>query len=294
MTRRPRSARARDGHAALPVPGSDVIDSMSCFRACRHTLPRRGAFSGTGRGGPKIRGRELVESRLIADSATVVPSQPFTAGLLLKMAPGWHTYWQFAGDAGIPTELKWKLPPGWKAGPIQWPIPLKLNEPGDIQIFGYHDEVLLMMQLTPPEKIASSSVHLAAAANWLVCEKNLHPGSANLQLDLPVGPQPPPANTDLFAKYRDRLPRSLPSSAGSAFHWERTAKAFRLTITDKSLAREASVDFFPLPQGSTILGHVRREQTNDGRLSFLFPSTPHRRMCSRSMACSWRAITPFR
>ena len=59
------------------------------------------------------------------------------------MVPGWHTYWQFPGDAGIPTEIKWKLPPGWKAGPIQWPIPLKLNEPGDIQIYGYHDEVLL-------------------------------------------------------------------------------------------------------------------------------------------------------
>ena len=46
------------------------------------------------------------------------------------MVPGWHTYWKFPGDAGIPTELKWKLPPGWKVGEIQWPIPLKLSEPG--------------------------------------------------------------------------------------------------------------------------------------------------------------------
>jgi thiol:disulfide interchange protein DsbD len=45
-------------------------------------------------------------------------------------------------DAGIPTDIKWELPEGWRVGGIQWPIPLKLQEPGDIQIYGYHDEVL--------------------------------------------------------------------------------------------------------------------------------------------------------
>jgi thiol:disulfide interchange protein DsbD len=43
------------------------------------------------------------------------------------------------GDAGIPTDIKWELPEGWRVGGIQWPIPLKLQEPGDIQIYGYHD-----------------------------------------------------------------------------------------------------------------------------------------------------------
>ncbi len=131
--------------------------------------------------GQKFQGRELVEAKLLADTTAVVPGQPFTAGLLLKMAPGWHTYWQFPGDAGIPTEIKWNLPPGWKAGPIQWPIPLKLNEPGDIQVFGYHDEVLLMMQLTPPPKIDGEfRATFAAAADWLVCEKICMPGNANV------------------------------------------------------------------------------------------------------------------
>jgi len=64
----------------------------------------------------KYQGRELVEARLLADVAAVAPGQPFTAGLLLEMVPGWHTYWQFPGDAGIPTEIKWQLPPGWSWG----------------------------------------------------------------------------------------------------------------------------------------------------------------------------------
>ena len=216
--------------------------------------------------GQVFQGRRLVEAKLVADTDKIVPSQPFTAGLFLKMAPGWHTYWQFAGDAGIPTEVKWNLPAGWKGGPIQWPIPLKLDEPGDIQIFGYHDEVLLMMQLMPPDKIATSSVHLAAAVNWLVCEKICIPGNADVQLDLPIGEKSTPANADLFTKYRARLPQPLPTSAQSLLQWKREAKDFRLTIADKSLSGLSSVDFFPLPDSSTILGHVRRDQSSDGSL----------------------------
>jgi thiol:disulfide interchange protein DsbD len=216
-------------------------------------------------------GRQLVEAKLVADTATVTPGQPFTAGLLLKMAPGWHTYWQFPGDAGIPTEIKWNLPPGWKVGPMQWPIPLKLTEPGDIQIYGYHDEVLLMMQLTPPLKITTPAVKLAAAADWLVCEKICIPGNANVQLELPVGGESTPANQELFSKFRDRLPRSLPPSASAAVHWSRQPNELRLTIADRSLAQASGVDFFPLPVAPTITGHPRREQTADGSVVFVIP-----------------------
>ncbi|MEO8043767.1 MAG: protein-disulfide reductase DsbD domain-containing protein, partial [Spartobacteria bacterium] len=219
----------------------------------------------------KFDGRELVTAQLVAETATVVPGQPFTAGLHLKIVRDWHTYWQFAGDAGISTEIKWKLPDGWKAGPIQWPVPLKLNEPGEIQIYGYHDDVLLMVQLTPPPKIETPSVHLAATADWLVCEKICIPGSGEVQLDLPVGSQTTPANQELFTKFRDQLPRALPDAARSALQWTRNAKEFRLTIADKSLAQSGSVDFFPLPDSSALIGHPKRETTPDGRIVFSIP-----------------------
>ncbi|HXA10497.1 MAG TPA: protein-disulfide reductase DsbD domain-containing protein [Chthoniobacterales bacterium] len=219
----------------------------------------------------KFEGRDLVTAQLLADTATVVPGQPFTAGLFLKMAPGWHTYWQFPGDAGIPTEIKWNLPPGWKAGPMQWPVPLKLTEPGDIQIYGYHDEVLLMMQLTPPPKISGDSVKLDGTADWLVCARICIPGSASVQLQLPVGGKSTPANQELFSKFRDRLPRPLPPSASAALHWSRQPNEFRLTIADRSLAQASGVDFFPLPVAPTITGHPRREQSADGSVVFVIP-----------------------
>src|ERR1700726_4501039 len=130
-------------------------------------------------------GRQLVKPELVADTNAIVPGKPFSVGLLLRMAPHWHTYWKFSGDAGLPTEIKWNLPPGWKVGEIQWPIPLKLKDPGDIETYGYEDEVFLMQEVTPPASPDQSSVKLSADANWLVCERLCIPGNANHQLTLP-------------------------------------------------------------------------------------------------------------
>ena len=130
--------------------------------------------------GQTYEGRELVRAELMAEATAIVPGEPITVGVLLRMVPHWHTYWKFPGDAGLPTEIKWDLPPDWKVGEIQWPIPLKLKEPGDIQIYGYHDEVLLMQELTPPASLTGSTVKLAAQASWLVCEKICIPGGAKL------------------------------------------------------------------------------------------------------------------
>ena len=125
-------------------------------------------------------GKQLVRPELLADTNAVVPGKPFTVGLLLRMAPGWHTYWKFSGDAGLPTEMKWKLPPGWKVGDIQWPIPLKTIDPGDIETYGYENEVLLMQEITPPSKLDSSSAKLSDRSKLACMRKNLHPRQRNI------------------------------------------------------------------------------------------------------------------
>src|SRR3954470_24053254 len=161
--------------------------------------------------GQTYEGRELVHAKLVADTSAIVPGKPFTIGLLLQMVPEWHTYWKFPGDAGIPTELKWKLPPGWKVGELQWPIPLKLAEPGDIQIYGYHDEVLIMQEVTPSGSVPTGTIALEADASWLVCDKICIPGNGHLNLELPIGSDAVAANQELFARFRKRLPQPWPA-----------------------------------------------------------------------------------
>ena len=216
-------------------------------------------------------GRQLVQASLVADTNAVVPGKPFTVGLLLHMVPGWHTYWKFPGDAGIPTELNWKLPAGWSVGELEWPLPLKLDEPGDIQIYGYHDEVLLMQQVTPPASLGEpgSTVQLTADANWLVCEQICIPGSARLKLDLPIAAQAQPANQDLFDRFRKQLPQSSPANV--TVNWGRYPSGVQLIVEGVDLAKSSAAEFYPSPPADIVVGHpivLKREGT---KMTFQIP-----------------------
>jgi thiol:disulfide interchange protein/DsbC/DsbD-like thiol-disulfide interchange protein len=216
-------------------------------------------------------GRQLVRAELLADTNAIIPGKPFTVGLLLRMAPGWHTYWKFSGDAGLPTELKWKPLPDWKVGEIQWPIPLKTIDPGDIETYGYENEVLLMQEITPPLKLDTSSVQLAAEANWLVCERICIPGSATLQLDLPVASTSKTTNADVFARYRRLIPQNWPGPDVATASWSRVGSDLRLKITSETLPRSPTLDFFPLPEQETIVGHPAVQSRNNKEIVFRIP-----------------------
>lgn len=214
-------------------------------------------------------GKQLVRAELLADTTAIVPGKAFTVGLLLHMVPGWHTYWKFPGDSGIPTELKWNLPADWKAGELQWPIPLKLSEPGDIQIYGYHDEVLLMQELTPSKSLSGTSIQLTASASWLVCEKICIPGNANLKLDLPVSAEAATANQEVFKRYRDKLPKAWPADLTAK--WSRYASSARLVVEGTALAKYPSVDFYPLPDANVVVAHPMLEKRESARIILRVP-----------------------
>src|SRR4029077_12077785 len=129
----------------------------------------------------------LVKAGLIADTTAIAAGKPFTVGVRLVMAPDWHTYWKYSGDFGLPTEIDWQLPAGFKAGPIQWPVPERQVTGGDIITFGYEHEVLLMVEITPPADLGNAPVTWKAKPSWLVCKESCVPGEADLQLTLPVG-----------------------------------------------------------------------------------------------------------
>ena len=221
--------------------------------------------------GQTYEGRELVKATLLADTDAIVPGKAFTAGLLLRMAPHWHTYWKFSGDAGLPSEIKWTLPPGWKAGEIQWPIPLRLMDPGDIETYGYENEVLLMQEITPPASFADSSVKLSAEATWLVCERLCIPGSTKLSLDLPIAAQAGPANEELFSRARRLLPQNWPESKVASASWTRSGSEMQLAIESAALTNYPVVEFFPLPGGNVVVGHPQIERGAPGKITFRVP-----------------------
>ncbi len=200
-------------------------------------------------------GQELVKAELLANTSAVVPGKAFQAGLLLHMAPNWHTYWKFSGDAGLPTEIKWNLPHGWKVGEIQWPMPRKTIDPGDIQTYGYQDEVMLIQDITPPEKADGATVTLSANVDWLVCEKICIPGSAKLALTLPQSTTSSSANAELFGRYIKLLPKDAAPADLQMTDWQNAASKISATLHSADFSKYHFADFYPLPDEKAVVGH---------------------------------------
>ncbi|MBU3665241.1 MAG: thiol:disulfide interchange protein [Chthoniobacterales bacterium] len=211
-------------------------------------------------------GKKLVEASLVADTTAIVPGRPFRLGLHLRMAPGWHTYWENPGDSGLATTFDLELPAGFEAGPVSWPLPQRLVEPGDIQVYAYRDEVLLVRTVTAPVTEARE-VEFRAKSTWLVCEAICIPGKAELNLALPVAPDAEPANAELFTKFTALVPSG--QAPPFALEWSRTSTGWNLSIRDAEGAKRA--DFYPFADNEHPVGHTAPSQISDGSATLAIP-----------------------
>ncbi len=157
---------------------------------------------------------------LVSERASVQAGRPFYVGLRMRMRKGWHTYWKNPGDAGLPLRIEWKLPGGFSAGGIEWPAPERIPT-GSLMSYGYSDEVLIPIEIRPPDRIPAASVRIRGSFEWLECKEACLPGSAVLDLTLPVRSEPPAASPDppAFLETRSRMPQppagwSLSAEAG--------------------------------------------------------------------------------
>src|ERR1035437_4137449 len=173
-----------------------------------------------------------VQASLVAAEASLQPGKPFTVALRFLHEPHWHTYWLNPGT-GLPTSLTWTLPPGFKAGEIQWPAPVVLKDhTGTVIGNGYEGELFLPVTITPPADLKpGTTVELTAAAEWLMCEEICVPGKATVKLSLPISADAPQPDAMWGEKVRATvagLPRADSGWLVSAF---RNAKNVRLMVS---------------------------------------------------------------
>ncbi len=186
-----------------------------------------------------------VHVQLVSPGAQFQSGSPSNAGLYFKLEPGWHVYWKNPGDAGEPPHIKWTLPPGVTAGPLQYPVPKRLPL-GPLMDFGYEDEVLFPIRLNVAGGAPSGPATLHAKVDWLVCRGSCIPEKAELELDRPIAPPdsataPAQPDQDIWTRLANRLPAPLPSNLKIGFM--PATSGFRLTVITGHKETEAS--FFP-------------------------------------------------
>ncbi len=180
------------------------------------------------------------------------PGQPITVGIEVKLFDGWHTYWRNPGDSGMATTVDWKLPEGWKAGPLQYPTPARMVL-GVALMFGYEEEVLFQAQLTPPAGFTGPA-KVTADLGMLVCLEECRPANGSIEFTIL------PARNITFKQdlkdqldaWQKKVPAELPKDQGATFKW--TATGAELTVPIVKEIDRPTVTFLPHDVG--LIDHL--------------------------------------
>ena len=159
-------------------------------------------------GGGAASAQNHARVQLVAESRAAPPGGTVTLAFVIRPERGWHGYWINPGDAGAEPRVRWRLPDGWSAGPLQYPVPHRLIALGLMNYVFEGDHALLVTLRVPPAAEPGVTVPVDARLDYLVCTLELCvPETANLsiELDTVAGGRRDAA----FDGYRRALPRPL-------------------------------------------------------------------------------------
>ena len=199
-----------------------------------------------GDGGPGPFKAEHLTAELVSLAPSVAPGSSVEVGLVLSLEEHWHVYWINAGDSGEPPAIKWSLPEGVTAGPIQFPVPSRLPL-GPLMDFGYEDNTAFPVKISVSSSVKPGPIHLDAKVTWLVCREVCIPGKAHMGIDLTVAPNAQPGPE--IGAVGEAL-KSLPLPLSENWNLSAIASKTTLALTfhpDEPIKSE-DVEFYPYDQ----------------------------------------------
>jgi DsbC/DsbD-like thiol-disulfide interchange protein len=103
------------------------------------------------------------------------------AGIEIKMQPGWHTYWRYPGDSGVPPRFSFAGSDNLASVKVLFPAPHAFTDEAGTTI-GYKDNMVLPLRVFARQK--DKPVTLRAKVDYAVCEKLCVPVEAHMELTL--------------------------------------------------------------------------------------------------------------
>jgi DsbC/DsbD-like thiol-disulfide interchange protein len=122
--------------------------------------------------------------RLIAGSSAAPTA---SAGIEIRLKSGWHTYWRYPGDAGVPPRFDFAGSRNLESATVLWPAPRRIQEQG-LNIIGYTGNLILPLVVAPQDR--AIPVALRLKLDYAVCEKLCVPAEARAELTLAGAPSP--------------------------------------------------------------------------------------------------------
>lgn len=119
--------------------------------------------------------------RLIA-GAPPKGGESLRAGVEIKLKPGWHTYWRYPGDSGVPPRFDFSGSDNVATAQALYPAPQAIVDETGTTI-GYTGSVIFPLRVVPRQKNKPATLRLKL--DYAVCEKLCVPVEARTELTLP-------------------------------------------------------------------------------------------------------------
>ncbi|MCG5234419.1 protein-disulfide reductase DsbD domain-containing protein [Xanthobacter oligotrophicus] len=202
--------------------------------------------------------------------AGAVSGAQVDAGIEVRLAPGWKTYWRYPGDSGVPPALSFEGSQNVAGVTIAWPAPKRFADGGGGFSIGYKGAVLfpLKVQLADPGKPA----RLQLAFDFAVCEALCMPAKVDLSLVIDAAGG---ADAARIATARATLPTPQALGAGDApsvrsVALDTTTTPRRLVIEVKTANPKADL-FAEGPDAHWALPLPQKTALPDGAARFVVP-----------------------
>jgi len=182
--------------------------------------------------------------RIIAGAPTRPDGKTLRAGVEIRLAPGWKTYWRYPGDSGVPPRFDFAQSSNVQSATLHWPSPHRFGD-ANSQSIGYEGSVIFPVEVEASDP--ARPVTLRLKLDYAVCEKLCVPADGHVELVLAAAPAAT-ANDLTLAAAEARVPK--PSQVGDdaalairSVRQEIGARFPRIVV-DVAAPGDAKVDLF--------------------------------------------------
>lgn len=127
----------------------------------------------------------------------------YDAAIEFALDPGWYTYWEHAGEAGIPPQADWSQSKGVASTRMQFPYPERHDDGFSVSNI-YRDGVVLPVAVVPAD--AAEPVDLVLDLTFGTCREICVPGHAVLSMKLMPDAAGDKAIGRMIARARAQVP----------------------------------------------------------------------------------------
>ena len=153
---------------------------------------------------------DFSKTRLVASHKNVPDDEeaPLYLGWQVQMEGDWKTYWRTPGSAGLPPVFSWAGSVNIANVEVLYPLPSRFQL-FDLQTYGYHNEVVYPIKITPA--IAGAPITVKMKVNFLVCEDLCVPVEDAFEMTIPAteGKAVFSIHAGLIDRYLEQVPESV-------------------------------------------------------------------------------------